>query len=345
MILESRASAFRVVGVVVNYNYERYVASAIRSLLEQTIPFDEIIVVDDGSTDSSRDVIAEFADRVTVISKENGGPLSAAFAALDATDCDYFYLLDADDVAEPDLLESLGDLLQSCPVKVQFQLRSMDETGTAIDSVFPSYRAGYDSASMIDDNGTLGFYVCAPTSGNVFWTDYLRFLRNRDLDERGAYDGVPAQVAPYFGDVVSVNQPLARYRVHAASKSSWGNPTVELMDRELTRYRSRWEQAESILRDKGMTPPRIESSAYVLERFLMKDALQGRRPTLRTGIRYAAAVSGSGYTLSQRVAFSLWAISLSIVPARISREMVEKRRSAAKRGRILAAVTRLARSR
>src|SRR4051812_50080614 len=59
--------------VIDNYNYARYVAEAVRSALGQTLPPAEVIVVDDGSTDASREVIATFGDAVRAVSKDNGG--------------------------------------------------------------------------------------------------------------------------------------------------------------------------------------------------------------------------------------------------------------------------------
>src|SRR4051812_15337721 len=96
-----------IAAVVVNYNYEKYVAAAVQSVLNQTMPFDEVIVVDDGSTDGSLQVLRPFADRVRVIAKQNGGPLSAAWVAVAETTSDYLYVLDADDLADPDLVAEL----------------------------------------------------------------------------------------------------------------------------------------------------------------------------------------------------------------------------------------------
>ena len=119
--------------------------------------------------------------------------------------------LDADDIAQPHLTRTLRPLLATNPVKVQYQLQSMTEDGTQVDSVFPSYKPTYDSEQMRHDNLRLGFYVCAPTSGNVFERAYLERLKELSvLDTREAFDGVPALIAPYYGDVISLNQPLAR---------------------------------------------------------------------------------------------------------------------------------------
>ncbi len=84
--------------IINNYNYDRFLAEAIDSALGQSYPNLETIVVDDGSTDNSRDVILGYKDRVTAVFKENGGqasPLSAGFAASKGK---AILLLDADDL-------------------------------------------------------------------------------------------------------------------------------------------------------------------------------------------------------------------------------------------------------
>ena len=57
-----------------NYNYGRYLREAIDSALGQTYPFREVVVVDDGSTDNSRDIIRSYGSKILPILKENGGP-------------------------------------------------------------------------------------------------------------------------------------------------------------------------------------------------------------------------------------------------------------------------------
>src|SRR5215208_6715835 len=63
--------------VIDNYNYGRFLAAAIDSALGQRHPHVRTVVVDDGSTDDSRDVIARYGDRITAVLKENGGQASA----------------------------------------------------------------------------------------------------------------------------------------------------------------------------------------------------------------------------------------------------------------------------
>src|SRR5580692_11308707 len=59
--------------VIINYNYEKFVAAAIDSALEQSYEPLEVIVVDDGSTDGSREIISSYGGRIRTLFQENGG--------------------------------------------------------------------------------------------------------------------------------------------------------------------------------------------------------------------------------------------------------------------------------
>jgi glycosyltransferase involved in cell wall biosynthesis len=80
--------------VIPNYNYERFVGAAIRSALAVDWPDLEVIVVDDGSTDDSRSVIAGFEGRVTAIFQQHSGPRMACNAGFAASSGDVVTFLD-----------------------------------------------------------------------------------------------------------------------------------------------------------------------------------------------------------------------------------------------------------
>jgi glycosyltransferase involved in cell wall biosynthesis len=84
--------------IINNYNYGHFVSEAIDSALNQTYSQIEVIVVDDGSTDNSRKIIASYEHRITSILKENGGQASALNAGFAATQGDIICFLDADDI-------------------------------------------------------------------------------------------------------------------------------------------------------------------------------------------------------------------------------------------------------
>lgn len=81
-----------------NYNYGHFLSDAIDSALNQTYKNIEVIVVDDGSTDDSREIIARYGDRIIPILKKNGGQASAFNAGFGRSTGEIVCLLDADDM-------------------------------------------------------------------------------------------------------------------------------------------------------------------------------------------------------------------------------------------------------
>ena len=101
--------------VIPNYNHAQYLGDAIYSVLNQTYSHFEIIVVDDGSKDNSREVIDRFGDRVRAIYQQNRGLSAARNTGIQAAQGSLIGVLDADDIYEPMFLESLVGALQSNP--------------------------------------------------------------------------------------------------------------------------------------------------------------------------------------------------------------------------------------
>lgn len=94
------------------YNVEKYLSECIYSVICQTYPFFEFILIDDGSKDSCGVICDEWSDkdnRIKVIHKENGGLVSAWSTGLYASTYDWVVFLDSDDWIEPQHLEKLVD--------------------------------------------------------------------------------------------------------------------------------------------------------------------------------------------------------------------------------------------
>lgn len=88
------------------YNEERYIKKAISRVLEQTLDDFELVIVNDGSTDNTADIIGQFDDpRIKVINQPNQGPGASRNNALKAVTGDYVMFLDGDDWYCPDALE------------------------------------------------------------------------------------------------------------------------------------------------------------------------------------------------------------------------------------------------
>lgn len=99
--------------IIPNYNHAAYIADAIRSVLAQDYRPIEVIVVDDGSTDNSRQVVAAFGDQVTYLWQRNQGLSAARNTGIHAARGQYIGLLDADDLYHPSFLRTLVPLLEA----------------------------------------------------------------------------------------------------------------------------------------------------------------------------------------------------------------------------------------
>ena len=91
--------------IIAAWNAERHLGAAIRSVLAQTRPVTEIVVVDDGSSDATAEVAASFGPAVRVIRQANGGQASALNRGIAESHAPILAFLDSDDLWEPHKLE------------------------------------------------------------------------------------------------------------------------------------------------------------------------------------------------------------------------------------------------
>ena len=101
--------------IIPAYNSAQFIAATIQSALAQTYADFEIIVVDDGSTDATLEVLNSFGQQIKVFSKPNGGPASARNLAIRNASGKYVAFLDADDLWMPEKLAEQVAFLESNP--------------------------------------------------------------------------------------------------------------------------------------------------------------------------------------------------------------------------------------
>jgi glycosyltransferase involved in cell wall biosynthesis len=101
--------------VVPVYNTERYVGESLTAILSQTHPPDEVIVVDDGSTDATQDELARFRGEIRVVTQTNLGVAGAMNRCFEESRGEYVAKCDADDIWEPYKLERQVQALHTHP--------------------------------------------------------------------------------------------------------------------------------------------------------------------------------------------------------------------------------------
>ena len=110
-----RLAACEISVIIPVYNIQQHLRECLDSVLGQSYPHLQVICVDDGSTDESPAILAEYAQkdpRVQVIRQQNAGPGAARNTGLEAATGEYVIFLDSDDWFEPDFLEQMVDTAQ-----------------------------------------------------------------------------------------------------------------------------------------------------------------------------------------------------------------------------------------
>lgn len=114
--------------VLSTYNEEKYIAKAIRSILDQTYPYFELIIVNDGSTDGTLDVVRSFEDpRIFIVDKPNSGLPDSLNKGIEKSKYDWIARMDGDDIAEPTRFENQIKYIEDSVGVIGGQFRVIDE--------------------------------------------------------------------------------------------------------------------------------------------------------------------------------------------------------------------------
>jgi len=210
-----------------NFNYARYLGQCIDSVLSQDYPDFEIVVVDDGSTDDSRQIIAAYGDRIVSVLKENGGQASSFNAGFAAASGDILFLLDADDAFLPGKLTRIAEIYDRNEIDWCFDRVTINESDPPPAEL---------QVTLFDKRETLrkgGFpSLPVPTSGLSF----RRSLLSQILPMSVATDVVLSDnyikfAAAYLGRGAIIETPLTFQRIHASNRYTGTNRAKTLRPR------------------------------------------------------------------------------------------------------------------
>jgi len=244
----------RVSVVIANWNYAGFVGAAIDSALALDWPDVEVIVVDDGSTDESRQIIAGYGDRVQAVFQANAGQKAACNVGFARSRGDVVIFLDADDLLDPTLVRELAAVWRSGISKVQFQMRVIDAQGRATGAIFPHFRGAPTPAQVRGWALGAGAYPTPVGSGNAYARAFLDRIFPLEGTE-AASDSYCLAAAPLLGDVVTVAKPLVSYRIHGRNDGAMSALQADRFARELVRARWRFAYAQGIARAAGIAIP------------------------------------------------------------------------------------------
>lgn len=201
--------------VIPNYNYARYVGAAVDSALEQTCAPHEVVVVDNGSTDDSLDVLAAYGDRIRVVQQENRGQAGARNSGMAECTGDLVAFLDADDVWLPDKLERQLALIESAGAGLVY---------CGLEAVGPDLEPLGDVVEPRFRGWVVNEFLTRPGVAVVVGGESTALVRRAVLDDVGQFDpelSISAgwdlwrRIATRY-EVDFVDAPLVRYRQHGA---------------------------------------------------------------------------------------------------------------------------------
>ncbi|MFM7441052.1 MAG: glycosyltransferase family 2 protein [Snowella sp.] len=239
--------------LITNYNYADYLKQAIDSALNQTYSPLEIIVVDDGSTDNSREVITNYKDRIIPLFKDNGGQASAINAGFNISQGEIICSLDADDVWLPTKVEEVVKAASTYPnaVIIYHKVQNIDRDGQSWGKPWPPYKAiRGDIASKVTQTGS--WWPWPPSTALSFTRTFLNQVM--DIPEAGEFrfsaEPYLADLAPFFGEVVGIDRALSLFRIHG--NNNWSHQ-IDREKRALQNHEFRVEVLNNALKKFGIT--------------------------------------------------------------------------------------------
>ena len=330
--------------VIVNYNYERYVGTAIESALEQSHQPLEVIVVDDGSTDDSRQVISSYGERVRAIFQNNAGQGAAYNAGWREARGEFILFLDSDDVLAKDAIAKVvAAFRDSDAVKVQFYLRQVDRHLKPLGYLLPSY--GFSRMEPRRQISNYGYYISPPASGNAFRKSFLdAIMPIEDMEMyRRAADGYTTGLAGVAGSVVSIPEVLGLYRVHGDNGGGEGGVrSVEQLHHMFMRDIKREDSQHAFGDQFGFHFSADRSRfcpGHTKHRLLSRRLFPNLHPIKSDRVGYlvvsgvVSAVTFPHLKLTRRLAIGMGFVVLGIVPRSLLRTHFSSIVSAQKRNR------------
>ena len=236
--------------IINNYNYDRFLAEAINSALNQTYRKIEVIVVDDGSIDNSHKIIASYGSRIIPVLKSNAGQASSFNEGIKVSQGKIISFLDSDDLFHPDKVEKIvdffiqKDLIDSSTIFFN-SFKAINEKGLSVDDVTPSkvYSDWSKLAKIRGDHYVGGDHyffngeinkVCTPEQVYDFASKY-RYIPYIGMPSsstsmshtlahrvfplpinsyRTCADNIMVKAASLLGSTYSTDLALTQYRLH-----------------------------------------------------------------------------------------------------------------------------------
>lgn len=214
--------------VIITYNHARYIMQSVTSILQQLPDDCEVIVVNDGSTDKTDDLLSQIQHKqVRILSKQNGGPSSALNDGILSSSGKYIAIFSGDDVSTPGGIAARLDFIRRTNADIASSIPAfINDAGQTIANfemanVFRPLE-NMSSAAVLKHLLVKGNFICAPSvimRRSVFdkiglHLDALFQLQDYELWIRAALAGYKFSIS---------ETPFVHYRIHANNLSSSAN--------------------------------------------------------------------------------------------------------------------------
>jgi glycosyltransferase involved in cell wall biosynthesis len=341
--------------IVINFNYGRFLENAVASALSQTYEPIEVVVVDDGSTDDSLDLLKKFAGRIKLVAKAQGGHVSAVNAGFAAAQGDVLVFLDADDVLYADCIAKVMATWRRGLSKVQFRLDTIDADGVDQQLPFPYFSKALTHSEIKRRLLRFGYYPWPVSSGNAFSREFISEVT--PIPQQRIFkspDGYFNKMAPLFGEVAVLDEILGAYRVHG--KNVWAQ-SGEGINRDTFQRTVRFD---AVLHSEFVTvaarqgyavggyasqpvPQWVENRLLSLRLSPDHHPIEGdgRLRVMWLGLRGAAVAPD--FSVFGRLSWATWFLALALLPERIVLYFLRRGRSQSRRSQMARALVRWSR--
>ena len=252
--------------VVTAYNHADYIGEAVQSVLDQNYPHREIIVVDDGSTDRTREALERFGGRITLISQQNTGVAGARNRGIRAAAGTLLAFLDGDDRWHRDKVRRQVEAFRRFPSAglVACSGRQFDGPQVLADGLFPgNILKRFSNGDAFSSNDCVEDLI----ADNLIYTTSQVMIPRRVLDAVGLSDAAFPIASDYDlylriafkYPLAFVNEPLTDWRYLATSASGpsalrvfrWSADALAVLRKHAQFAPARWRPlVQTVLRAK-----------------------------------------------------------------------------------------------
>ncbi|KQP43202.1 glycosyltransferase family A protein [Pseudorhodoferax sp. Leaf274] len=317
--------------IIPNYNYQEFIGLAIDSALAVDWPRVQVIVVDDGSTDRSREVIEGYRGRVQIVHQANAGQLEAYNVGFRLATEEVVIFLDSDDLLEPQVMREVASLWRPGVSKVQYRMRTIDAGGQPLGNVIPQFHGVPTPEDIRHWAATTTAYPTPPGSGNAYARAYLAQIFPLDDSCGRPGDASCLAAAPFLGDVLTIPHVLGCYRIHGRNDGAASRLDVKQFQLHVVRAQQRHAYARRIAQRVGIDikPDAINGSLSYLPYRLASLRLEPQThpiPGDSAGAVWLDVVQAlfkpQGMSAKGKTAIGVWTTLVALLPRKAGNRLI-----------------------